>query len=100
MATLESYIERKVVEYSKKLGWFVRKLQWVGRHGAPDRLFIKDGRVVFIEFKAKGKKPTENQKREIERLREQGMEVYVIDDIEEGKFVLTSGHNRFHGDIV
>ncbi|MFC3724473.1 VRR-NUC domain-containing protein [Neoaquamicrobium sediminum] len=91
---LESYIERKVCEYAKKLGWLVRKLQWVGRHGAPDRLFIRAGRVVFIEFKAPGKKPTEHQRLELERLREQGMEAYVVDDIDEGKFILSSGRNH------
>lgn len=97
---LESYIERRVCDYAKRLGWLVRKLQWIGRHGAPDRLFIKAGRIVFIEFKAPRKKPTKNQEQEIARLRAEGCEVYVVDDIEEGKFILSSGHNRYAGDII
>lgn len=100
VAVKESYIERKVCDFAKKLGWLVRKLQWVGRHGAPDRVFIKAGRLVFIEFKAPGKKPTAHQTLEIERLRAEGMEVYVIDDIDEGKFVLGGGHNRDHGALI
>ena len=51
----EYYIEDNVVAAAEADGWFSRKLQWVGRDGAPDRLFVKLGRVVFIEFKDKDK---------------------------------------------
>lgn len=97
---LESYVERKVCAYAKKLGWLCRKLQWIGRHGAPDRVFIKAGRLIFVEFKAPGKKPTEHQRLEIQRLRDEGMEVYVCDDIDEGKFILNPSSNRDLTDLV
>lgn len=80
----ERYIEKKVCEYAAKLGWLHRKLQWVGRHGAPDRVFMRLGKIVFVEFKQWKKKPTENQALEHERLRNAGMDVYVIDSIEAG----------------
>lgn len=96
---LESYIERKVCDYAKKLGWLVRKLSWVGRHGAPDRLFIKAGRVVFIEFKRTGRKPTEHQRLELERLRAQGMEAHVVDNIDDG-IALLSRLARDEGDLI
>lgn len=81
----ERYIEKRVTDYAvKKLGWLSRKLQWIGRHGAPDRVFIRSGKLVFIEFKQFKKKPTEHQRLEHERLRAAGMDVYVIDSIEAG----------------
>lgn len=80
----ESVIEGSVCAHSEMNGWLVRKLSWIGRRGAPDRLFMKGGRALFIEFKATGEKPDPLQVREIERMRKAGMEVHVIDDIEVG----------------
>lgn len=98
MAVLESYIERKLCDWAKKHGWLIRKLSWVGRPGAPDRFFAKRARIVLMELKAPGKKPTANQAKEIARLREAGVEVHVIDSIEEGIRVLSGGRN--HEDLV
>ena len=85
----EYYIEDNVVAAAEADGWFSRKLQWVGRDGAPDRLFVKLGRVVFIEFKDKDKKSVGLQKKECERLRKAGAEVYVnVDTIVQGCRIL------------
>jgi hypothetical protein len=80
----ESVIEGAVCDYATVRGWLVRKLGWIGRRGAPDRLFMKGGRAIFVEFKATGEKPDPIQVREIARMRSAGMEVHVIDDIEAG----------------
>ncbi len=82
---LEWSIEAIVVDHAEKNGWFFRKVGWTGRKGCPDRFFAKDGRVVFVEFKRKGKEPNGLQIKEIERMRAAGVEVHVIDDIEVGK---------------
>lgn len=81
---LESAIERRVQKYAEERGWLVRKLTWIGRTGAPDRLYMRRGRFVFAEFKQAGKKPDPKQAREHERLRAAGAEVVVIDSIEQG----------------
>lgn len=81
----EKYIEESVCAFARQNGWFTRKLEWVGRHGAPDRFCAKGGKVFFIEFKAPGKTPTANQEREIAAMRAVGITVHVIDDIEAGK---------------
>lgn len=82
----ERYIEKKVTDYAvKTLGWFSRKLAWIGRNGAPDRFFARRGKIILVEFKQFKKKPTENQAMEHERLRSAGVEVYVIDSIDAGK---------------
>lgn len=90
----ESYIENKVVAHAKKTGWKQRKLQWIGRHGAPDRVFIKSGVILFVEFKQRGKKPTDHQAKEIAELKEAGMLVFVIDNIEAGIALLDSYRSR------
>lgn len=77
---LESPIEKMVVDRAEAAGWFVRKLSWVGRRSAPDRLFVKDGRVVFIEFKAPKKGVVGGQSKELTRLLAAGAEAYCCDN--------------------
>lgn len=83
--TLELPIEDTVCDIAESNGWLVRKVSWVGRRGAPDRLFSKivDGRPrpVLIEFKRKLKEATIQQAKEHERLRAAGIEVHVCDSI-------------------
>lgn len=83
---LEHDVVSKVKAHAKKLGWLHRKIVYVGRHGAPDDWFFNTGaRLVIIEFKRPGGKPTDHQDLEISRLRDLGFKVYVIDDIQKGK---------------
>lgn len=104
----ESDIERHLVRRVKELGGEVRKVQWIGRRGAPDRLVMLpakhhkawDGKTtapgtvcwardwtqpalsIWIELKAPGVKPEAHQLREHKRMREMGQRVVVIDSIE------------------
>lgn len=81
----EAHIEDKTTEFARGNGWLVRKVAWIGRTGAPDRLFLRDGRHVWVEFKRKGGTATLRQKREHKRMRQHGAEVYVINSIEAGR---------------
>lgn len=47
--------------------------------GVPDRIVIGNGRVVFVELKAPGKKPRPLQLVIHKKMREHGAEVIVID---------------------
>lgn len=87
----ESLIEKHLVKRVKALGGEVRKVQWIGRNGAPDRLVMLPdsgpGNGVFnnswwVELKATGKLVDEHQAREHERMRKMGQRVVVIDSIE------------------
>lgn len=91
----ERDIERHLVRRVKALGGEVRKVQWVGRRGAPDRLVMipaserqwlqLDRRVahtIWVELKAPGVKPEAHQLREHGRLRKMGQRVVVIDSLE------------------
>lgn len=81
---LEREIEKKVCDYAKKRGWFVRKLTSSSGRGIPDRLFIKKSYVVFIEFKSSVGKLTELQKITIEEMLLQEANVYVVNSIYTG----------------
>lgn len=86
---LEKDIEKKVCDYAKSKGILVYKFSSPGHAAVPDRLFVRPGgEVFFIEFKAPGKKPTSAQWREILRLGNQGVSVYIIDDVELGKEIM------------
>lgn len=78
---VESIVELTTVNRAEKAGWFCRKVTWMGRRDAPDRLFIKGGRTVWIEFKKPGTRDgdiPETQKREHDRMRARGAEVHVV----------------------
>ena len=81
---LERDIERRVSEIAKKNGWLSFKFVSPAQRGVPDRIFMKDGRIVFIEFKAPGKKPTELQDHIMRRMVDAGCEVHVCDSVEDG----------------
>jgi len=86
---LEKQIEEKVGTYAKEQGFLVYKFTSPQRSAVPDRLYINPrGKVFFVEFKREGMKPTPAQQREHERLREQGVMVYVIDNVVVGKFMV------------
>lgn len=88
----EAVIEKYLVKRVKELGGEVRKVKWIGRNGAPDRVVMRPswggvggedvGVVVWIELKAPGKKPTAAQFREHARMLKMGQVVVVVDSIE------------------
>ena len=83
---LEKEIEKAVKRYAESKGWLTRKWTSPGHSFVPDQIFIRpDGKVIFIEFKRQGQKPTVPQAREHEKLRDHGCLVYVIDSVDAGK---------------
>jgi hypothetical protein len=86
----ESEVEKHLVKRVKELGGECRKVQWIGRRGAPDRLlmlppdaYVDDAHCcIWVELKAPGEKVKPHQAREHERMRKMGQRVEVIDSIE------------------
>lgn len=96
----ESVIEKHLVKRVKELGGEVRKVQWIGRRGAPDRLVLLPATwiklrefpwaevgtfpaaTIWVELKATGEVPEPHQLREHQRMRAMGQRVEVIDSIE------------------
>lgn len=93
---LEKVIEKKVCDYGLTLGHQHRKYSNPSRRAAMDQAILtprprhprKEPKTWFIEFKSLGKKPTDAQLEEHEFYRKLGYEVFVIDNIEEGKWLM------------
>jgi hypothetical protein len=79
---LERDIERHLVKRVAELGGECRKVQWIGRHGAPDRFVMLPGGCFWVELKRPGEKAKPHQVREHDRMRGHGQRVVVIDSIE------------------
>jgi len=92
----ESQIEAYGKGRAEEAGGVVRKVKWIGRKSAPDRILMLPGAdtdfgkprrwlppaTIWVEFKATGEKPTAAQLREHERMRAVGQVVLVWDSIE------------------
>jgi len=86
---LERDIEKRVVAHAKSLGMLCYKFTSPACRSVPDRMFItKEGVVFFIEFKRLGQKPTSAQEVEIAKIRAQGVKVFVVDNVGEGKRIV------------
>jgi len=77
----ERDVERYLVRRVRATGGEIRKVQWLGRRGAPDRLVMLPGRGIWVELKAPGTPLKKHQKREHERMRRMGQTVLVIDSL-------------------
>ena len=86
----ERVIEQHLVRRVKELGGEVRKVGWIGRSGAPDRLvLLPGGKTFWVELKATDQKPSRIQEREHTRMRVMGQDVVVIDSLQAIDSLLT-----------
>ncbi len=81
----EADIEKKVSLYAKNLGWLCFKFVSPSHRGVPDRIYFKRGKTLLIEFKALGKVPTLLQSSIIQKLLDENIPTFVIDNVEDGK---------------
>ena len=87
----EARVEEHLIKMVKQHGGSIRKAQWIGHRGAPDRFVMWPGYSVWVELK-RPLTPVaeEHQKREHARLRAAGQRVYVLPSIEAvDEYVLT-----------
>ena len=80
--TRESDIETYLVRRVSALDGEVRKVRWIGRRGAPDRLVMLPGQILWVELKAPGEAARPHQSREHARMRAMGQRVEVVDSFE------------------
>lgn len=83
MKKSESRIEKYLVKKVKNKGGIAFKFISTGNAGVPDRIvLLPEGDIFFVELKVKGKKPTKIQEVIHHKIRNLGIDVYVIDDVE------------------
>lgn len=80
---LERRVERRLVERARDTGGLAIKWTSPAFSGVPDRIvFLPGGRIIFVELKAPGERPTALQSRVHEMLTRLGADVRVIDSLE------------------
>ena len=86
---IEAYLKKRVIQ----TGGEIRKLAWVGRRGAPDRLIWWPGpSFAFVEVKAETGRLSKLQEYEIGKLRAAGFFVAIVfceEDVDQVVFALT-----------
>ncbi|MBE0435912.1 MAG: VRR-NUC domain-containing protein [Methylomicrobium sp.] len=79
----ESKIEKALRLRVRELGGLCEKFTSPGNAGVPDRIVtLPWGRIIFVELKAPGKKPSKLQAFDHRRRRALGCTVVVIDSLE------------------
>lgn len=80
---LEKHIEAALVARVKVLGGTAEKFTSPSKRSVPDRLVtLPGGKIIFVEVKNVGKKPTLAQQADHARRRALGCDVRVIDNLE------------------
>lgn len=75
-AAIEQYLRDRVKEIGGKAYKFVSP----GNAGVPDRIvLLPEGKTIFVELKAPGKKSTPLQEAQQKRIRSLGFWVFVLD---------------------
>ena len=78
----EAALEQRVVAFCNAHGLIAYKLTSPGRRGVPDRMILGPGqKVLFLELKAPGKKPTKLQLHEIAKLQALGFPAEWTDSL-------------------
>jgi hypothetical protein len=71
---VEKYLSKRV----RQVGGEVRKVSWIGRRGAPDRLILLPGKTIWAELKGTSGRLAPHQAREIARLEAAGCVVWIL----------------------
>lgn len=85
---IEKKLEKRCCDIAKANGFWTRKFSSPSNRGVPDRIFLKDGEVFFIEFKAPGNTPTKLQEHEIDQITSHGGFAQWCDSVEDFKAAL------------
>ena len=86
---LEREIEAQCVKWAKANGWLSYKFVSPSNRGVPDRMFLRNGKTVFVEFKRPGGKVSTLQQRQIDKLNAYDFKVFVVTSWEGFKIAFT-----------
>ena len=78
----EIEIEQPASAYAESRGWFEFKIEKASKRAIPDRFYARKGVVILVEYKRPGEVPSRQQQRRINELRQAGVTVHVIDNMQ------------------
>lgn len=84
----ESNLQTEIIEHAHRRGWFAQKAVFDGRRGCPDVVAIRRSRTIWIEVKRGGEAPTLQQHMVAREMRENGAEVYAVDNLRDAIEIL------------
>lgn len=85
----EANVEKYLIRYVKDKGGLCLKFISASMRGLPDRIVIlPQGKIFFVELKAKGKKPRPEQTRVHTLFSSLGVKVYTADSKEKVRSVV------------
>ena len=87
MERRESDVERKIRVWAKAAGWWTSKI--TGTRGIMDRVFIKNGTVIWGEIKRKGEQANAQQIHRKQEMEQYGAVCFIWDNVEDAKKILT-----------
>lgn len=87
---LEKEVEAKIVAYAKSRGVLSYKFSSPQCRGVPDRIFIYEGLVLFIEMKRAKQKPSALQLKHLNAIQKQNVHATWVDNVEDGKKCIDS----------
>lgn len=88
----EKDIEKYLIDKIKNAGGRAYKFISPGNAGVPDRLvLLPGGKIIFVELKAPGKKPTSLQLAQHRRIQNLGFKVLVIDSKQAADDLINEG---------
>ena len=82
---LESSVEAALVRYAAKRGVLTFKFSSPSHRGVPDRIFMANGNVLFLEVKRPGGEPTALQTYTMRAITNAGCLCRWVDNVEAGK---------------
>jgi len=77
----EAKIEQAIRRYAERRGVLCYKFSSPAHRGVPDRMFVANGKVLFLEIKAPGNRPTKLQSRELQKLTDAGVMATWVDNL-------------------
>lgn len=86
----EAVIQRQIIEYIEKLGFYVVKIIQCNKNGFPDLMVLYAGSVIFIEVKSATGKLSELQKYRIQQLSDLGYTTIITQSLTHFKNELTT----------
>lgn len=81
----EAAIEAKLVRYAKSKGVLTFKFSSPSNRGVPDRVFMCNGKVLFLELKREGEVPTALQFHTMKKITDMGVTCDWCDNVRQGK---------------